>query len=176
MFKLIKSLFHLIFSSVFIIVLFLFIAMDLAGKEVKSVEKPAKVVEQSNSVKVPNNEWAGRMCDLDDFNLLADCRKVAKRLGYDPNEIDEAYYTKRLTNNELGRQKSWGDYDLIVISYDMMSQSEAYQLANIVHEVIHVYTGNDICAWHKEMKRAINCFPECSYWIRLDEMEDHPIN
>ena len=176
MFKLIKALFHFIFSCVLIIILFFFIVLYIAGKEVESTEEPAKVVEQPNSVKIPNNEWAGRMRDQDDYELLAECKRIAKIMGYNPDEIDEAYYTKRLPNRELGRQKSWGEYDLVLISNDMKNASYEYQMANIIHEVIHVYTGNDLADWHKEMKRAIKNFPKYSYYLTLDELEDHPIN
>lgn len=125
-----------------------------------------------NEMKNIKNDWVDRMEDVDDFELLDTCRQVAFILGYDGNKIDEAYYTKRLPPEELGRTKIWGNYDLIVVNRDIKRESKTYQLANIIHEVVHVYT-DSIPEWREEMLKAINYFPECKEIIKNDVKYDH---
>lgn len=174
MFKLIKSIFKAVFYMGFLVSVFLlFTLYKLAVKSNEQYDNETTVeVNQPNT----KNDWIGRMCGPEDEALLKECKRIATKLGYDPDEIDEAYYTKRLIPEELGRQKTWSNYDLIVINESVKSENKHFQLANLVHEVIHVYTGNDLRAWHRGMERAVKYFPECSYYLKQDMLYDHPID
>ena len=133
------------------------------------------VTKEVKPVSSTNTEWRYRANCKEDYDLLKTCKSVAVKLGYDPEKINEAYFTGRLDDDILGRTLYWecDGYHAIIVNNLMKNKKEEEQMSNIIHEVLHVYTGTDFEAWHKEMRRAQNIFPENYKYLHEDDLFDH---
>jgi hypothetical protein len=106
--------------------------------------------------------------------LLDFCHQYARMLGYDESLIKEAHFVT-LPGNVVGKCIKEKNKCTILVNYTYGFSSRNEFDENLVHEICHVYTSNDL-EWHLAMMKAAKRFPWLSYYVLEDEKTDHPLD
>lgn len=112
--------------------------------------------------------------ELTNEELLERCKSYARMLEYDDSKIKEAYFVT-LPNNILGKACPKEDGSVILINRNVKWWNNFDFDENIVHEICHVYTENDL-EWHIAMVRASTVFHFLKVEILKDEATDHSLD
>ena len=109
----------------------------------------------------------------DEAKLLDWCKQYAKALGYDESLIVEAHFVT-LPEHTIGYTYKKDNGHIILVSRTYTFPNKYAFDENLVHEICHIYTKNDI-EWHIAMVEAVNKVPWLESWILRDEKTDHPL-
>ena len=110
----------------------------------------------------------------DEATLLEWCRQYADILEYDRSKIIEAHFVT-LPKNILGRAVYTENGYIILVNRQHKFINRWEYDENLVHEVCHVYTNNDL-EWHIAMIKAAERLNLLKYEILEDEKTDHPLD